>query len=146
MELGMALLGRCDTLTLSRLLAVRSFMGGILNNMASDPPGVTLKLLQLLATRCLGAESGEGDAHAPPVPTALRVEVFADSALQQLAQVVLHLEDLDSAAGDSILAEQGMISSGAQISPLTLSTHPMIPRFIGSFGSRGDVVFPVDRS
>ena len=109
LDFGMALLGRSDSLTLSRLLAVRSLMGGMLNNLATDPPGFILRLLKLLAHRCLGA-AGEGETEVGTqvsVPAALRHEVFADVALQQLALVVLHLEDFD-AAGDENLGEEGM--------------------------------------
>ena len=81
-----ALLGSCDSLTLTRLLAVRSLTAGILHHLASDPPASVLRTLQLLASRVLAPDS--------TVPARMHAEPFSDAALQQLAEAVSQLGEL----------------------------------------------------
>lgn len=68
-----------DPLLLPVLLRTRPLMGGLLNHLSTDPPGIITGILQLLQDRVLGNNSR--------VTAAVQYELWTDSALEQLATI-----------------------------------------------------------
>ncbi|GAX77400.1 hypothetical protein CEUSTIGMA_g4846.t1 [Chlamydomonas eustigma] len=121
LDLGCSMLERCDHLTLSKLLSIRSFMSSMLLHLASDPPSSVVRILKILAIRVLLGPAAAGNKSTAIMTegglgATVRLGVFTDGVLLQLAESVVVFEDFaqqcvpDTAAQTSREEEEGGLS------------------------------------
>ncbi|GFH06151.1 uncharacterized protein HaLaN_00731, partial [Haematococcus lacustris] len=114
-------LGRVDVLLLcAKLLPCRGLMSGLLHHLATDPPWVATRVLQLLAARVLGPDSS--------VPGPTRAQLFGDTALQQLASLAaalpLHSDPAHPASLEALPPSAALAAQAAYEVLLSLFTDP----------------------
>ena len=80
-------------------MQLRPLLGGLLHQLAADPPQHQLQVLQVLQRRVLSARAG--------VPAAVQAEVFSDPALQQLAAIAATAAAEGEESEDEDEEEQG---------------------------------------
>jgi hypothetical protein len=86
-------------------------MGGLLNHLSTDPPGIISGVLQLLQDRVLGDSSR--------VTTAVQYELWTDSALEQLATICTAAAETAGAGAEAKAARAGAAAGGEGSRELT---------------------------